>query len=106
MNVISIATDPRVLLLADFITVYSVLKFGPNITNITMDEYCAEFIQEIKAVSNRTFDSCSVPDDTDYKPGNVVTMIVQSIPTDASGAVELVFSLWIIALSSVFMLLL
>jgi hypothetical protein len=94
------------MLLADFLTVYSDLKFGPNITNNAIVDYCKEFEQQLEILSNRTFDSCTVPDGTVYKPGNVVTMKIQSTPSSASGAIGLLFcSLLIIGLSSVFMLL-
>jgi len=103
-NSILIDTEMRVLLLADFITVYSDLKFGPNITDQTIEDYCAEFTQQIEILSNRTFESCNVPEGTVYKPGNVVTLQIQSTPSSASGAIGLVCSLLIIALSSVIML--
>jgi len=104
INIISIETEIRVMLLADFITVYSDLNFGPNITNQSIDDYCNEFRYQLEILSNRTFDSCTVPDGTVYKPGNVVTMTTQSIPSTASGAIGLFCSLLIIA-SSVFILL-
>jgi hypothetical protein len=105
INIISIDTEIRVMLLANFITVYSDLEFGPDITNDTMVDYCEEFKHQIEVISNRTFDSCDLPEGTLFRPGNVVTMQIQSAPSSSeSGAIGLACSLLIIALSSVFII--
>jgi len=103
-DMILIATEIRVLILADFITVYSDLEFGPDISNLTIVDYCEEFKHQIEVISNRTFGTCDLPEGTIYKPGNVVTMEIQSAPpSNVSGAIGLACSILILALSSVFL---